>query len=82
MKIACDMKLHSLNLCQAEIFKMSTITLVKESKNRNCSQRYANDSSSKILGYRGAEHSDLPYLERLIRPITYKIFGDIELERL
>lgn len=79
------MRLYSRNIrisLQAEIFKMSTITLVKESKNRYCSQHYADDFFSKILGYRGAEHSDLPYLERLIRPTTYEIFGDIELERL
>lgn len=68
------------NICQAT-FKMSTITLVNE-KNGHCSQRYADKLPSKISGYRRAEHSDLPYLERLIRPATCEIFGDVELERL
>ncbi|XP_072759857.1 cilia- and flagella-associated protein 61 [Anoplolepis gracilipes] len=61
---------------------MSMMTLVNESKMGHCSQRYVDKLPSKILGYRRAEHSDLPYLERLIRPMTYEIFGDVELERL
>lgn len=61
---------------------MSMITLVNESKNGHCSQSHADKLPSKISGYRRVEHSDLPYLERLIRSTTYEIFGDVELEQL
>ncbi|XP_029157071.1 LOW QUALITY PROTEIN: cilia- and flagella-associated protein 61-like [Nylanderia fulva] len=61
---------------------MSTKTLVNDPKNKHCSQRYVDKSPSRISGYRRAEYSDLPYLERLLRSTTYEIFGDVELERL
>lgn len=35
-----------------------------------------------IAGSRRAEPSDLPCLERLIRPETREMFGDVKLERL
>ncbi|KAK1125027.1 hypothetical protein K0M31_006364 [Melipona bicolor] len=40
------------------------------------------DPASKIFGVRQMEHADLPNLEQLIRPETYEIFGDVDLERI
>ncbi|XP_076759809.1 cilia- and flagella-associated protein 61 [Xylocopa sonorina] len=40
------------------------------------------DPVSEVLGVRRMEHSDLPDLERLIRPETYEIFGDVDLGRV
>ncbi|RLU19879.1 hypothetical protein DMN91_008438 [Ooceraea biroi] len=37
---------------------------------------------ARIAGYRRAEPSDVPRLERLVRPTTREIFGDARLERL
>lgn len=39
-------------------------------------------SKSPISGSRRVEHSDLPRLERLRRPTTHEIFGDVKLEHL
>ncbi|XP_020300456.1 cilia- and flagella-associated protein 61-like [Pseudomyrmex gracilis] len=36
----------------------------------------------QISGYRRAEHSDLVHLDRLIRPATYEIFGDVNVGRV
>ncbi|XP_070155568.1 cilia- and flagella-associated protein 61 [Polyergus mexicanus] len=69
-------------MSQADVFEMSMITLVNESKNGHCSQSHADKLPSKVSGYRRVEHSDLPYLERLIRSTTYEIFGDVDLEQL
>lgn len=39
-------------------------------------------AATKIFGVRLMEHADLPNLEQLIRPETYEIFGDVDLERI
>ncbi|KZC15007.1 hypothetical protein WN55_07855 [Dufourea novaeangliae] len=44
--------------------------------------RNSEDASSKILGVRRMEHSDLSILERLIHPDTYTMFGDVNLGRI
>lgn len=40
------------------------------------------DAATEIFGVRLMEHADLPNLEQLIRPETYEIFGDVQLERI
>lgn len=40
------------------------------------------EPAAKIIGSRAMEHADLPNVERLIRPETYEIFGDLNIERI